>query len=347
MQHTTVIRRHISQLFGVTLVLALTLFWARAAEPPQKLSVLSAESQATYEKQVLPFLKQHCWKCHDKDTAKKAAGFQVDTLGTDFLEGKTANHWREAIDQINLGKMPKSSRKLNPKEAFAVVEWVNLELRNAEKRAQSTGGRIPMRRLNRSEYANTVRDLFHLDEEFARRIERELPADGKVDGFDRGGVALFIDKAQLQAYLAMAQTVVEEALPAVRPKTNTYLYPALKNHWLLPPAKKKTKMTMKEVLGEGLYAKVFGKEALPFPEVDHGPTVRDYTVIRDGGLEMCMGQGDQAGVPPAWPHGVSVGEARRLVSCPHACRSSPGQRELRGRRRPRQGRILPPIEGKR
>src|SRR5436190_18301823 len=116
--------------------------------------------------------------------------------------------------------MPKSKTKPDPKDAFAVVQWVNQELRNAEKRAQSTGGRTPMRRLNRTEYANTVRDLFHLDEQFARKIELELPFDGKVDGFDRGGAALFFDKSQLQAYFDVAELVVREALPTEPVNTN-------------------------------------------------------------------------------------------------------------------------------
>ena len=167
-----------------------------AGETPKASPVLSDEGRATYEKRVLPFLKKYCWKCHDEGSAE--AGFRVDELGTDFLAGKTADHWREAIDQINLGKMPKTETKPDPRDAFAVVEWVNLELRNAEKRAQSTGGRVPMRRLNRTEYANTVRDLFHLDENFARKIEQELPADGKVDGFDRGGAALPPSRAHLR-----------------------------------------------------------------------------------------------------------------------------------------------------
>jgi hypothetical protein len=189
---------------GLLVALTFVAFGAlRAAEPPAE-RILSPESQATYDKRVKPFVKQHCLQCHDAKTAE--AGFVLEGLGIDFLAGKTANHWREAVDKINLGKMPpKEESRPDPKEAFAVTEWVNQELRNAEKRAQSAGGRVPMRRLNRTEYANTVRDLFQLEENFARKIELELPSDGKVDGFDRGGAALFVDKSQLQAYLDVAR----------------------------------------------------------------------------------------------------------------------------------------------
>src|SRR5262245_51182995 len=92
-------------LLGLALILAFALGGGRAGETSKAGPVLSAESRTTYEQRVLPFLKKHCWKCHDESSAE--AGFRVDDLGTDFLAGKTADRWREAIDQINLGKMPK------------------------------------------------------------------------------------------------------------------------------------------------------------------------------------------------------------------------------------------------
>ena len=262
----------------------LTPCWAHADEPLKTDQTLSSESRANYERRVRPFLKQHCWKCHDENTAR--AGFQVDALGTDFLAGKTADRWREAVDKINLGKMPpKKEQPPDPKEAFAVVEWVNQELRNAEKRAQSTGGRVPMRRLNRTEYANTVRDLFHLDEHFARKIEQELPADGKVDGFDRGGAALFVDRSQLQAYLDVARLVVEEALPVAPPRVNQYHHLASKDRNIRRPIKKTT--TMKEILNRAQqYSNIYSKEEPQLAEIERGPEPTDFNVLRDGGVEQ-------------------------------------------------------------
>jgi hypothetical protein len=70
---------------------------------------VSSESQAAYDKQVLPYLKKYCWYCHAKGCGQ--GGFQVDTLDSDFLNGKTADHWCEAIDQINVAKIPKPSKR--------------------------------------------------------------------------------------------------------------------------------------------------------------------------------------------------------------------------------------------
>jgi hypothetical protein len=278
------------------LVFALRGVRAGEGEVPEGSPVLSAESLKTYEERVLPFLEQHCWECHDETSAK--AGFRVDDLGTDFLIGKTADRWREAIDQINLGKMPKTKTKPDPRDAFAVVEWVNQELRNAEKRAQSTAGRAPMRRLNRSEYANTVRDLLHLDEEFARKIEQELPADGKVDGFDRGGAALFFDKSQLQAYLEMAERVVRQAMPAEPVRANQFRILALEDTGLLRRSPKPT-TTMEEVLNRGdiKFSDLLAREKRPLPEVERGPEPYDLNLRRDGGVEIVA----------AWPYGDGLG----------------------------------------
>jgi hypothetical protein len=287
------------RFLGLALVLAVALDGVQAAEGPAASPVLSVESRSTYQQRVLPFLQHYCWKCHDESSAK--AGFRVDDLGTDFLAGKTADRWREAVDQINLGKMPKTKTKPDPQEAFVVVEWVNQELRHAEKRAQSTSGRTPMRRLNRTEYANTVRDLFHLDEPFARKIEQELPADGKVDGFDRGGAALFFDKSQLQAYLDVAELVVREALPTEPVKANSFRVQALADSNLLRRSPKPT-TTMEEVLNRGdiKFSDLLAKEKRPLPDVERGPEPYDLNVRRDGGVEIVM----------AWPYSEGLGGAQ-------------------------------------
>jgi hypothetical protein len=256
--------------------------------------ILSPESRETYAKRVLPFLKANCSECHDKETAK--AGFCIDDLGPDFMAGKTASLWREATDKINLGKMPPAKKKErpNPHEAYAITEWVNQEIRNAQKRALSMGGRVPMRRMNRTEYANTVRDLFHLDDHFARTIERELPTDGKVDGFDRGGAALMVDRSLLQTYLDAAREVVAEAMPAQPPKVRKYRINALKDDWLV--RKMPSKVKVGTILGGpnnlGFavdYRNFVSDPKLLDRELDLGPQPNDYSIIRDGGVEASLG----------------------------------------------------------
>jgi hypothetical protein len=178
---------------------------------------LSPESQAVYDRTVKPFLQAHCVKCHGEE--KTLSGLRLDTLGTDFLSGKTGDVWREVYDRIgNRAMPPKKEPRPDGAETLKVADWIIGELRTAEKRANGMSGRIPTRRLNRTEYANTLRDLFFLDENFVRALEQDLPMDGKVDGFDRGGAALFIDGAQLDKYLEMADFVLARGVFAPKPK---------------------------------------------------------------------------------------------------------------------------------
>jgi hypothetical protein len=200
---------NVSLLLGI--VFAATAQLARADDPASK---------AIYDRAVVPFLKQNCFACHDARKAK--AGLRLDTLGTDFLAGKNADVWHEVINQINAGKMPPEEAKQRPdaKESFAVVEWVGRELKSAERTARMAGGKILSRRLNRSEYINTIRDLLLLDENFVQTLKDELPGDGKAEGFDRLGSALLFDETQLSAYIALAGKIAEKAIVAdERPPT--------------------------------------------------------------------------------------------------------------------------------
>jgi mono/diheme cytochrome c family protein len=175
---------------------------ARAAEVP---------------KSTRAFIESHCNDCHDADTAR--AGFRTDLLSADFNAGNNADLWKEVMDNLNSGKMPPKKRaRPDPKEAFAVASWVAQKLDETTKAAQGAGGQVPMRRMNRVEYANTVRDLFSLEEGFARRIEKELPADGKVGGFDRGAASLFMDEGQLDRYMVVADMVLAEGVFNEKPE---------------------------------------------------------------------------------------------------------------------------------
>ena len=196
----------------------LLLTLAIVLAPP--LGAIASAADDTSAKIVQPFIENHCMDCHDASTAR--AGFRIDLLTDDFTAGNNAGQWKEVMDKINAGEMPpKKKARPDAKEAFAVASWVAQKLDETTKAAQGAGGRVPMRRMNRVEYANTVRDLFSLDENFARRVEKELPTDGKVGGFDRGASGLFMDDGQLDRYMAVADMVLNEAVFNEPPKVQT------------------------------------------------------------------------------------------------------------------------------
>ena len=174
-------------------------------------------------KKTTAFIKTHCIDCHKAGSAR--AGFRIDLPTEDFTAGNNTNLWKEVMNKINSGTMPqKTKMRPDAKEAFAVASWVAKKLDETTKTAQGAGGRVPIRRMNRVEYANTVRDLFSLDENYARRIEKELPADGKVGGFDRGSAGLFMDEGQLSQYMSVADMVLDEAVFNEKPKVQKFSY---------------------------------------------------------------------------------------------------------------------------
>lgn len=172
-----------------------------------------------YAKTIQPFLTQHCLPCHGAETAK--AGYRIDQIGTDFTVASAAEQWKEVIDRLTAGEMPPADRpRPDTDQTAAVTHWVHDRLRDVERSAKNAGGRIPMRRLNRIEYANTVRDLLRLDEQVVLPLTEELPADGLAEGFDRLGAALFFDLTQIERSLAVAAKLAERAIVTEPPQTN-------------------------------------------------------------------------------------------------------------------------------
>jgi len=160
--------------------IALLLFVATHAVliAPAAAAPLSPESQRQFDTTVKPFLQSHCYKCHDDK--KTRAGFRIDTLGTDFLATRPPTTGKKSTTCSVLADAAEEGARPTGNEARAVTDWIDQEIRNAERLARSSAGRT--RRLNRTEYFNTLRDLFHLEENYVRSLEDELPPDGKVDG---------------------------------------------------------------------------------------------------------------------------------------------------------------------
>ena len=212
---------------GVYSVLDIPLRYERCSAAALALMLFGTMAQGAshnvvpvgYREVVLPFIEKHCLGCHGEKNAR--AGFRIDLLKADFGAAKVAEQWKEVIDRINAGEMP-PKRKPRPdaKQAAALVDWVNAQLREVEQAAKNAGGRIPMRRLNRDEYANTVRDLLKLDENIVRPLIEELPGDGQAEGFDRLGLALFFDQTQIERSLAVAEKIASRAIVTEPPKVN-------------------------------------------------------------------------------------------------------------------------------
>ncbi|MEO1981272.1 MAG: DUF1587 domain-containing protein, partial [Fuerstiella sp.] len=198
-------------VFMVVLAVAVVHTKVRAAEP---LDV------ATFKSAVTALVKSHCISCHGPDTQE--ADLRLDTLRPDFSDSQTAAKWIEVMDNLNLGEMPPEGEEQPAPELSAeVTDWIADELRHTATLSKGTGGRVLMRRLSRTEYANIVRDLLSIDFLPGEGPRDLLPPDGTLGGFDKVSKALLLDPSLMQKYFEVASVVANKAVVTGSPPVPT------------------------------------------------------------------------------------------------------------------------------
>jgi mono/diheme cytochrome c family protein len=186
--------------FGV-FVLGLVLFASsHSAEEQWK-----ADSSG-YDTIVAPFFKQHCLKCHGEEKAK--GDFRVDakSLPNDFLDVVASGKWKEIVNVLNSHEMPpKKEPQPKPAEVSAVVDWITAQTVLAEQTRRDRV--LVLRRINRDEYRNTIRDLIGIDFDVSG-----FPQDPPSGGFDNNGKALSVSPLHVELYLNAAKQILDRAL---------------------------------------------------------------------------------------------------------------------------------------
>ncbi|HIM29068.1 MAG TPA: DUF1592 domain-containing protein, partial [Planctomycetes bacterium] len=172
---------------------------------------------ADFKTTIEPFLKSHCVRCHGLE--KQQGDRRFDRLSLDFTNQENGEQLQEILDQLNLGEMPPEDEP-QPSAARVrqVVQQLTALLHKARETARAHSGRVVLRRLNRTEYFNTVRDLFDLNmTDFDPTIA--FPVDESVEGFDNIGEGLLTSNFLLAQYLEAAEQIVDKAIrPGPRPK---------------------------------------------------------------------------------------------------------------------------------
>ena len=170
------------------------------------------------ERLLSPFLNQHCVACHGPK--EQSADRRFDKLSFDFSNSRNGELLQEVLDQLNLGQMPPEDEPQPTRdEVRNIVNVLTATLAKARAAARShSAGRVVLRRLNRTEYINTIRDLFQLNmTDFDPTIA--FPADDSVEGFDNVGEGLLTSDFLMAQYLEAAEKVVEKAIrPGAQPR---------------------------------------------------------------------------------------------------------------------------------
>lgn len=171
-------------------------------------SVIAAPpaSEENFKTQIAPFLTKHCTSCHNE---KKAAGeIRLDAYQSEAHARKDRKAWETVLKVMQAGEMPpkkKPQPSENEREVF--LKWLDGMLA-VDCTAPKDPGRVTLRRLNRTEYNNTIRDLCGVDFHPAD----DFPADDVGYGFDNIGDVLSLQPILLEKYLAAADKILDQAL---------------------------------------------------------------------------------------------------------------------------------------
>ena len=160
-----------------------------------------------YEDEILPILEDHCYDCHGDGASKGKVSFDDFDSAKELMQ--QTDLWVHALRNVRSGMMPPAKKKRpSAKELAALEAWIksgplDLDPTNPDP------GRVTLRRLNRVEYRNTIRELTGYD----FRTDEEFPADDTGYGFDNIGDVLTTSPLLLEKYMQAAETIVKKAMP--------------------------------------------------------------------------------------------------------------------------------------
>lgn len=163
-------------------------------------------SGSVYSSKVVPFLTKYCTSCHGG--MKASGGLALDVYTSEAHARRDRQTW-ESVQHVLMAQEMPPKKKPQPTEeektAFlaAVEELLTVNCQSARH-----PGRVTLRRLNRAEYNNTIRDLCGVDFHPAD----DFPADDVGYGFDTIGDVLSIQPLLLEKYLAAADKILDQAL---------------------------------------------------------------------------------------------------------------------------------------
>ena len=188
-----------------------------AAEPVVRLNPDFTHVQAGHAQTI----RQYCGSCHGSRTKAEATATGVVLDAPDLTRiSDQAEMWEKVVRRLRSGSMPPPG---TPRPDAAAYDSLSSHLEAALDRAAAARpnpGRHALHRLNRSEYANAIRDLLALDVDSSTL----LPPDDSADGFDNNANLLGVSPALLERYLSAAAYISELAVgsPRIMAGSETY-----------------------------------------------------------------------------------------------------------------------------
>ncbi len=172
----------------------------------------SQDAAPNFSQAGVAFLKKHCLECHSGDKPKAELSLAGFTDNASVV--KKRKTWDSVLKMVESSEMPPDDKpQPTAKEIADLAALARSVFEHHDKNAKPDPGRVTMRRLNRVEYANTLRDLVGADFNPAA----DFPSDDIGHGFDNIGDVLTLSPVLMEQYLAAAETVSQRVILANPP----------------------------------------------------------------------------------------------------------------------------------
>ncbi len=188
---------HIWRCLCFSVVLVLVVFGGR----------LSDSEVPVFSERGVPFLEQYCLDCHSGEQPAAEVSLDVYHDTRSLIENRDV--WERVLDMIISGHMPPAEAEQPPLPVWEqFVDDIESIFEESDRTAPPDPGRVTVRRLNRVEYRNTVRDLLGVD--FDPTVN--FPADDVGHGFDNIGDVLTMSPLLMERYLEAAEAIATRVI---------------------------------------------------------------------------------------------------------------------------------------
>ena len=198
-------------------------------------------SSAVFVNSVQPFFAKNCNGCHNGKL--KTGGLNLEPYASATPGARNRDEFEKVLRKLESGEMPPKGQPL-PSEAElnAVTKWIQARFGFAARGpGLASAATVKVRRLNRVEYNNSIRDLLGIDVQPAD----DFPQDDSAYGFDNIAQALSVSPLLMEKYLATAERIARAAVFGPDLKTTTEVF--------LPPLPRRMEFTNRVHIGFPAY----------------------------------------------------------------------------------------------
>ena len=169
--------------------------------------VCAKDAKVDFEKEIKPIFAKYCGHCHGPEAME--AGLRTDDATTSLDVLENSKKWKKILEMLEFGAMPpEGEEKPTAEERTRVIGYLESTLFDIDCKEVKDPGRVTIRRLNRLEYNNTIRDLLGLDLDLASGF----PSDDVGEGFDNIGDVLTLPPLLFEKYMDAAEKVASSAI---------------------------------------------------------------------------------------------------------------------------------------